>query len=118
MADEPIPAAVETQPPEPPAEPLDESGVPYKNRVAEWQRKAQEAETRAQQLAQVNEQYMAALGQQRAAQPAPPTQSKIEQALSQYQPQDRAALSTLFQEAVQQAVEQAKKETEAYSYKL
>jgi hypothetical protein len=51
-------------PPETPAEPLDERGVPYKNRVAELERKLQEEKDEKLR-------YMQVLGQQRTQQPQP-----------------------------------------------
>jgi hypothetical protein len=72
MADEEV-VKVEDKPPDSsPPEPTDESGVHWKNRVAEWQRKAQEAEERAAQQEKLNQAYQIALGQrQAAANPAP-----------------------------------------------
>lgn len=73
MPDEPDPNA---PPPEtPPAEEaLDPTGVPWKNRVAEAQRKAEEAEARRQEVAQENERYRQELGRVRT-QPQPPAEA-------------------------------------------
>ncbi len=62
MSDDPNVPPVEIPPnPPPPQEALDESGVPWKNRVAEWERKAKEQEA-------LNEQYRIALGAQQPRQ--------------------------------------------------
>lgn len=73
MPDETVVQTTETPPPETPPTPeaTDSNGVPWKNRVAEWERKAKEAEA-------LNEQYKVALGQltqqrQAAPNPAPVT---------------------------------------------
>ena len=64
MPDEPIVPVPEALPePAPPPEPVDEAGIPYKNRLAEYERKLAEANDREQR-------YMAALGQQRQQSPA------------------------------------------------
>lgn len=125
MADEPNPTVVETPPPETPQVPaVDEGGVPYLNRFKEQERKAMEAEARATAAEQMNERYMAALGNARgnpqptpAAAPSNPME-RIAQHLSVYQPQDRNALVGAIQEAINIAVADADKRTEAYSYKL
>lgn len=62
------PASVTPEPPIPP-EPVDEAGVPYKNRLAEMNRKLEEERQR-------NIQYQIALGQQHAPAQPPPTQRR------------------------------------------
>ena len=77
MPDEPvvdIPVVEPTLPPEPtppPPEPLDDRGVPYKNTVAELNRKLAESESARQQVADLNQQYQVALGQKKSTEPAP-----------------------------------------------
>ena len=74
MPEEPIvpPVAEPTPPPEPApvVEPLDDRGVPYKNTVAELNRKLAESESARQQVTDLNQQYQVALGQQKPAEPA------------------------------------------------
>lgn len=57
----PEPEVVAT-PPVVPTEPLDDRGVPLKNRIAELERKLQEAVTNTQTVSQQNEQYQRELG--------------------------------------------------------
>ena len=79
MPDEPVvdtPVAEPTPPPEPipapPPESLDDRGVPWKNTVAELNRKLAESESARQQVTDLNQQYQVALGQQKNPAPAAP----------------------------------------------
>ena len=66
----------------PPIEPVDENGVPWKNRVAEWQRKTEEAEARAKENADLVAQYKVVLGQQRTN-PPPTERAAINRSLDE-----------------------------------
>jgi hypothetical protein len=78
MADE-IPATVptETPPPPSPADAVDESGVPWKNRLAELGRKLDVERRELEAQRQLNLQYQQVLGQRQGQPPAPvPTEKK------------------------------------------
>lgn len=83
MPDEQVPNTAQTAPPA--VEPVDERGVPLKNRIAELERKLQDAVTQSTSVAEQNEQYQRELGrliaaQQQTAQP----QSQAPDILSQF----------------------------------
>lgn len=86
---------VETPPP-PPVEAVDASGVPYKNRAAEWERKAREAE-------EDRERYRVELGRRAAEEQAraaaqPKPASTIEQLKAKYDPEQLAAIQQIARE--------------------
>ncbi|KKL61164.1 hypothetical protein LCGC14_2198020, partial [marine sediment metagenome] len=88
----------------PPAEPLDARGVPYKNTVAELERKLSEA-------AAINQQYQTVLGERQAQQQAqavatPVKPSGDDDVLAQYSDQDKQAIRILAKQVANEAAEQ------------
>ena len=84
-------------------EALDPRGVPYKNTVAELERKLNEA-------AAINQQYQTVLGERQAqqqvqAQPAP-VKTVDDDVLSQYSDQDRKAIEIIARKVANEAAEQ------------
>ena len=88
----------------PSAEPLDARGVPYKNTVAELERKLNEA-------ASLNQQYQTVLGERQAqqqaqVQPTPAKPSGDDDVLSNYSDQDKQAIRILAKQVAKEEAEQ------------
>ena len=88
----------------PPVEPLDARGVPYKNTVAELERKLSES-------ASLNQQYQTVLGERQAQQQAqavaaPVKPSGDDDVLSQYSDQDKQAIRILAKQVAKEEAEQ------------
>ena len=95
--------ATATQTDTTPAEPVDARGVPFKNTVAELERKLNEA-------AAINAQYQTVLGERQAqqqaqAQPAP-VKTVDDDVLNQYSDQDRKAIEIIARKVANEAAEQ------------
>ena len=81
MSDEPVTASTEPTPVAEPIEAMDPDGVPWRNRVAEANRKQAEAEAAKSQADAQIQQYQVALGQQNQPQPTPePLSDKFDDA--------------------------------------
>lgn len=103
--DDPNAPPIAPSPPEPPAPPqdaLDPDGVPWKNRVSEWQRKAQEAEA-------LVENYKVALGaqtQQRQTAPPAPVPDNLDELEKQFDEPTRRYIDQKIRRVAQEVAEQ------------
>lgn len=103
----------------PPAEPTPDPKIAELERqLQDLRQQAEQLQQQAQTAAQLNERYAAELGAARAAAPPAEIVDEIDQALSAYQPQDRAALKSAFTAAITRAVTEAEKRAEKVGYRM